>query len=159
MRAPHKGTEAFVHYALTYEGNKCLIWPYALDTGGYGQAYIDGKRVAAHRALCIMAHGEPPFEGAQAAHYRCGDTRCMNKRHIRWSTIELNHDDKRRHGTMTRGEIHPKAKLTEAEVLSIIEDRRGLTELAHVYGCTKQSIRAIKLGINWSWLTGIKRAA
>jgi len=156
MRAPHGGTELFVRSALDYEGDECLLWPYSLDSGGYGQARIDGQNTAAHRAVCILAHGEPPFPDAQAAHYKCGDTRCINKRHLRWSTVEQNHDDKRRHDTMTRGERHPRAAFTRDEVLQIANDSRSLAAIARERGVSKNCVKSIRDGRTWSWLTGIK---
>lgn len=150
-------TEAFIRQVVLQETDGCIIWPYA--HGVYGYANVDGKRVLAHRAVCILAHGPPPFPKAQAAHYKCGNELCMNKRHIRWSTVELNHDDKRRHGTMSRGERHPHTKLTNADVLAIASDKRGPSAIARERDVPLQIVERIRSGETWSWLTGIKRKA
>lgn len=158
--AARKGEgEALLRATLGVGGEACILWPFGVDSAGYGQATLDGKKVAAHRAVCILAHGPPPFEDAQAAHYRCGNRLCINEDHIRWSDIETNHDDKRRHGTMTQGERHPRAGFSEADVLQIANDNRSLSEIARERGVSKQAIYAIKVGKTWSWLTGIKRKA
>lgn len=157
-QAEHGETEALLRAYIGHEGDECLIWPFALDTGGYGQASLSGERMAAHRAMCLLAHGEPPFPTAQAAH-SCGRPECFNQQHIRWATVAANHDDKRQHGTMTQGEKHPRAGFTEAEVLAIASSDSGLTELARKHGCTKQAIYGIRTGKTWSWLTGIKPKA
>lgn len=159
MRAPHRGTEAFIKQALEYEGDECLLWPYSVDSSGYGQARIAGVNMTAHRAVCIQAHGEPPFEGAQAAHYKCGNSRCVTKAHLRWSTVTVNHDDKRRHGTMTQGERHPRARFTEEQILAIATSDLGPTELGKIHNCDKAVIYSIRSGRTWSWLTGIRKAA
>jgi hypothetical protein len=159
MRAPHKGTEAFLRMALEVETDDCILWPYSVDSCGYGQARVKGTNITAHRAICMMAHGKPPFFDAQAAHYKCGNTRCINKRHIRWSTVTTNHDDKRRHGTMTQGERHPRARFSEQDVLDIVASPLGPSDLGRKYGCDKAVIHSIKSGKTWSWLTGIQRKA
>lgn len=156
--AAHGDTEAFIRASLLVETDDCIEWPFAKNLG-YGLASIDGETVAAHRATCILAHGPPPFEGAQAAHYKCGNQGCINKRHLRWSTIELNHDDKRRHGTMTQGERHPRSRFTEEEVLAIAASPLGPAALGLQYGCDRAVIGSIKSGRTWSWLTGIRKAA
>lgn len=158
--AARKGEgEVWLRSQLGAGGDACILWPFGIDSAGYGQASLDGEKIAAHRAMCILAHGPPPFDGAQAAHYRCGNRRCINEDHLRWSDIETNHDDKRRHGTMTRGERHPRSAFTEAEVLQIANDNRSAAEIAREHGVTTQAIYGIRSGKTWSWLTGIRKAA
>ena len=157
--AGHGDGEAFIRESLNNETDECIEWSFSRGTGGYGQATVDGQKIAAHRATCILAHGPPPFEGAQAAHYKCGNSGCINKRHLRWSTIELNHDDKRRHDTMTRGERHPRAAFTKDEVLAIANDNRSLIVVARERGVSKTAIKSIRDGRTWGWLTGIQRKA
>lgn len=154
---PNGETEAFIRRAILQETDDCIIWPYA--HGVYGYATVEGKQVLAHRAACILAHGPPPFPKAEAAHYRCGNELCINKRHLRWSTIEQNHDDKRRHGTMSRGEKHPQTDLTNAQVLAIATDKRGPSKIAKDHGVSLQVVERIRRGETWSWLTGIRKAA
>jgi hypothetical protein len=108
--------------------------------------------------MCILAHGAPPFEGAEAAH-SCGTTGCVNPNHIRWATTKENIADKNIHGTMSRGEGHYKAKLTGQQVLLIYKDERPTKVVATEYGVSISTIEYIWSGMSWAWLTGHKRAA
>ncbi len=67
--------------------------------------------------------------------------------------------DKWKHGTMYAGARHHKTKLTEAQVLSILNDNRGPTAIAKDYGVTKSAIINIRQGKAWAILTGIRKAA
>lgn len=57
----------------------------------------------------------------------------------------------------THGESHPNAKLTEEDVLKIINDKRNSTALASEYGVKRSCIKKIRTGRTWSYLTNIKR--
>lgn len=93
----------FVNWALEQETDCCLIWPFKSRTGpnleygslSKGQSEF-GRR--AHRVICGMAHGKPPTPEHHAAH-GCGNSLCMNKRHVRWATADENMQDKVAHGT------------------------------------------------------------
>lgn len=88
----------FLKEALAVVTSDCVEWPFYKLARGYGRLG-DGK--SAHRAMCIMAHGAPPFDGAQAAH-NCGNASCVNPAHLRWATAKENEEDKYRHGTRRR---------------------------------------------------------
>lgn len=88
----------FLKASLSAVTQDCIEWPFHKNPRGYGRLG-DGR--AAHRVMCEMAHGEPPFSNAQAAHW-CGDASCVNPRHLRWATPKENEQDKYRHGTRRR---------------------------------------------------------
>jgi hypothetical protein len=151
---------AFLRANLGYLGEECLIWPFAHNDGYGVLEYRKGHNIGAHRYMCILAHGEPPFPKAQAAH-SCGNGKrgCVAPNHLRWATRHENEQDKFIHGTTPRGERHGLSKLTSAEVLFIVADQRSHRAIASDFGCSQTSVSAIKSGQTWSWLTGIKRAA
>lgn len=97
---PHE-TRAFLARAAEHQGDDCLLWPYAKGTAGYGQTNINGTPMSAHRAVLILATGEPPYPDMQAAHAPlvCHNRLCVNPRHLRWATRIENMADKVLDGT------------------------------------------------------------
>ena len=90
---------------LVYENkNKCLIWPYAKNTGGYGQVWFKNKQWLVSRLVCQKINGKPPTKQHEACH-SCGNghSGCVNKHHLRWGTHSENEQDKIKHGTYFRG--------------------------------------------------------
>lgn len=58
-------------------------------------------------------------------------------------------------GLPVRGSRNGHAVLSEADVLEILElDDVPATVVAQAYGTADSTIRHLRLGYNWSWLTG-----
>lgn len=139
-----------------YEGDECLIWPFGRNGRGYGAVGFRGKRVGAHRAMCILAHGEPPADRPEAAH-SCGRGHegCVNPRHLAWKSSAQNQRDRVTHGTDARGAKNKRARLSEGQVREI---RRRLaagesnTALAADFDITHYAVSAIKRRRTWAWL-------
>lgn len=147
--------EYFHNVVLTYDGDECLIWPYARSTKGYGRVSKDGKQAQASRLVCEDVNGPPPTPDHEAAH-SCGNGHlgCVTKRHLRWATSKENHADRLVHGTDNRGERSGKAKLTEEDVRKIRALRGVKTqkEIAAEFGVTPTNISMIQTGHNWAWM-------
>ena len=79
---------------------------------------FDGSLVTrgAHVLVCLAFHGPRP-PGQQVRHLD-GDKTNNRASNLRWGTLRENKDDVIRHGVF-KGERHPKAKLTAAEVAAI----------------------------------------
>ncbi len=73
----------------------CVLWPFNVQPGGYGQCTYNGGSMAAHRASLIRAAGYR--RGMVAAHTPgIGCCRqCVNPRHLRWATYAENRQDYR----------------------------------------------------------------
>lgn len=142
----------FLRDQLSVETDACIPWPYGKLEPGYGMVTYDGQQMPSHRAMCILAHGEPPFDGAHAAH-RCNNRACVNPGHIRWTTPKQNMADKVEHGTRQIGERNPMARFSEGEVLAIYRDDRSERELAKTLKCSASAVGNIKRGRTWGWLT------
>lgn len=143
-------TEFYERVVLRFEGDDCLIWPYA-KVRGYAVMGRDSRYVS--RLLCVGEHGFPPSPEHQAAH-SCGngDRGCVNRHHIRWATPAENQADRREHGTHIRGERQWQAKLTLSDVVEI-KKKQGLESqraLANRFGVSRQAIRNIFSGRSWS---------
>lgn len=158
-RGPDKGAvlQFIQDVALACKDDECLVWPFSTDGHGYGQFHKGGKPIKAHRYVCMLAHGEPPSPAHEAAH-SCGKGHlgCCNPNHLRWATHQENETDKLVHGTHKRGCRHHNVKLTEREVLEIMQLKGCMSqrELASRYGVQASAIASIHAGKTWSWLTG-----
>lgn len=133
-------------------GNECLLWPFSFNPDGYGAAKW-GKRtsITAHRAMCRLAHGEPPSSDHHAAH-SCGNRACVNPRHIRWATVSENQMDKHSHGRMPVGEAVHSAKLTTRKVRAMKHMRRsGLSYqvIAERFGVARSTATRAIVGDYW----------
>ncbi len=142
--------------ALHHAGGECLIWPFGKNRDGYGNFWVDGKHVGAHRYICELVHGAPPTPKHEAAH-SCGrgHEACISPIHLDWKTRTNNQADRLEHGTHNRGELSGKAKLTEADVREIlalkgIEKQR---DLAKRFGVSSGAIAGIHHGRRWAWLS------
>lgn len=151
-RAKQGEAYAFLVAHVSYKGAECVNWPFALNQG-YGVVGVGKRTSNAHRVMCKLAHGEAPFKRADAAH-ECNNRSCINPNHLRWDTRAGNLADMIAAGTAPRGENHGLALLTEDQVKQIWKDTRPSVEIANDYGTSDGTIRAIRQGRSWSWLTG-----
>ena len=144
-----------------HSGDDCLLWPHGLNSKGYGQVRLDGKRHLVHRLACEWAHGPAP-EGKphalHAAHEVCGNRNCIARAHVRWGSREENMADRVADGTSSKGEGNGRAKLTDAQVVEIRERYAagGISQkaLADEYGVTFSLISLIVLGKTWPHVGG-----
>lgn len=128
-------SEEAITAALSSQTDECVLWPHSTNGRGYGQFRAQGKALKAHRAVCSLAHGEPPNGSKSDAAHSCGNRLCINPRHLRWADRSQNMEDSRQHGTMAIGEGHGNAKVTSAD----IEKMRNLRER----GWSQKAIAAI----------------
>jgi hypothetical protein len=141
---------------LKFEGDDCLLWPYAKANYGYAEIRFGGsagRKRLVHRVVCEAIHGPAP-EGKNDAAHSCGNRLCVNPRHIRWATRKENNDDKLIHGTSNRGERHGMAKLTADDVREIRSLRGKIKqrEIAARFGINRNTVLDIQTGKRWSWL-------
>lgn len=152
-RLPPGTARAFLESIAGTTSDECIPWPYKQDGRGYGQTKINGKVAGAHRASLVLATGEDP-EGMHAAHF-CGNSICVNPKHLRWATPAQNIQDNVERGTNPKG-VRIGKKLRALHVRLIAEDPRPNSKIAAEYGVSRRTIGFIKSGETWSWLTGIK---
>ena len=131
---------------------------------GYGRVHLggrNGRRVLAHRYAWELTNGHP---GVLCVLHRCDNTRCVNPAHLFLGTIADNNADAKAKGRLSRGEPHsfkgerhPAAKLTEADVLAIrIAHAAGerQADLASRYGVRVMAISDVVRGARWSHVGG-----
>jgi hypothetical protein len=147
-----------IHTNLSDTG--CWEWN-GSKRNGYGRMIIgsrtDGTRkyVSTHRLSYELHYGEIP-KGMEVCH-KCDNPSCVNPYHLFLGTRQDNIDDRERKGRNNppKGEKHPKAKLTEADVLGIREKRllgKSFGKLAEEYGVNKKTIINAVTGKTWSYL-------
>lgn len=105
---------------------------------------------AIHRMVLTAFVGPCPT-GMIAAHGNGNptDPRLAN---LRWATWSENETDKFLHGTDTRGQKNPAAKITEDDVLAIREWRRfggSLADIGAMFGISRTQVCAIARGRSW----------
>jgi hypothetical protein len=161
-KCPDGAPLSFIKSAKDYEGEDCLIWPYAKNNKGYGQINTsDGKKKLAHRMICELAHGSPS-EDMQALH-RCGNGHlgCVAPNHLYWGTIKQNVKDMVAHGRSARGRTMAGTPLTEEQVMEIFSRAHSgeiQERIAGDFGIAQSSVSHIKHGKAWGWLTGASPA-
>lgn len=145
----------FADTVLNFEGDECLTWPFGCNSDGYAAMWRAGQMRSVCRVICEILYGTPEIR-VDAAH-SCGNGHlgCVNKKHLSWKTVTENSADRIVHGTHTRGERHGESKLTEQQVLQIIELKGVVTQsaLAEKLHVSPQTISDIQRGKRWSWLT------
>lgn len=139
-----KPTRAFLDAAMAGNKDECVLWPFCLDTKGYG--VLEGRR--AHRIACEERHGKPPKRKPLACH-SCGVRQCINPNHLYWGTYKSNAEDSARHGTTARGEKSGHAKLTESDVAAVRRSKMGGRRLAKEYGVAPSLIWSIRQRRIW----------
>lgn len=141
--------------------NGCWNWARAVDGRGYGQTHLPDhprrKRFRAHRVAWELTNGPIPSNLLVCHH--CDNRSCVRPDHLFLGTPRDNIQDAIGKGRFilpvapdNRGSRHGMSKLTEAEVLAILEAlRAGIRGrvLAHRYNISEPTISAIKHGNLW----------
>lgn len=145
----------FIEETLGYFGEHCRLWPYALNSAGYGHLMYQGKNVLAHRIVCELAYGPAPTDRPEAAHL-CGNGHkgCINQTHLEWKSRKSNAEDMIAHGRSCRGQKHYMARLTEDKVRFIRANAGtlGLQEMADKFGVSRGVIHHALKKNSWAWV-------
>lgn len=97
-----------------------MLAPWA-NHGFPAQVKFNFRRMAASRAMCILANGLPP-DGKTFAIHSCGNGHlsCVNPKHLRWGSPKENAQDARLHHSKTDKAVaapdaHPLPKVAAVE--------------------------------------------
>ena len=120
---------------------------------------VHGEKVClyVHRLVLLAFRGDPP--AGHVTRHLDGDAENNRLDNLLWGTMQENSDDMKRHGRARsgglRGNDHPMAKLTDAEVVEIRRayPARSLKQLARAYGVCKSTIGWIVKRGTWRHLT------
>lgn len=127
----------------------CWLWLPPLAVNGYGQFWVDGRMVGAHRYSYELAYGPIPehdsYHGTCVLH-SCDVRPCVRPDHLFLGTNEDNSQDKVSKNRQAKGETNGAARLTEAQVIKIRNlALAGLTqkETAQRFGISQSEVSRI----------------
>ena len=136
---------------------------------GYGVYMENRARWLAHRGSWVAANGRPVPAGMMVCH-KCDVRACVNPDHLWVGTAQDNFDDAKRKSRLAwqvspdwaagkrirRGEGHPQAKLTDADVLEIcaLDGKLKQAEIADRYGVSASHISEVLNGKSRGYVAG-----
>lgn len=132
----------------------CFQWQGVIvQPDGYGQFFVNGKRLKAHRAMFELANGPIP-EGMCVCH-RCDNPQCVNPDHLFLGTHQDNMEDRHAKGRSAgpKGTLNHKAKVTEEDVRrirSLAESGKGCVELSQMFPIAASTIQKIVRRDTWT---------
>ena len=86
-------TEAERYWVKVEKTDECWIWTATVTSWGYGQFWLNGKHVKAHRYSFELAHG-PIAEGLDIDHL-CHNRACVRPEHLRAATRKQNMENRK----------------------------------------------------------------
>src|SRR5690606_38096456 len=132
----------------------CWTWTGYEHASGYGYfCPYQGKNVRAHRFIDFALNGAH-LPGEMTLH-TCDNPRCVRPSHLFRGTHHDNMRDRSEKQRQARGEGNAGAKLSEAQVLTILDRlNNGDTQrqIAREYGVAKGTIQFIAAGKTWRHL-------
>lgn len=130
--------------------DECWVWSGSKSRDGYGLFGNGEKTERAHRFIFRMTFG--PIGRGMVILHKCDNPSCVNPSHLAIGTQAENVADMRRkkRAVNVNGERHGRAKLTEAQVKEIRDDKRMQKEIAAAYGVSKGLIGLIKTRRVWA---------
>ncbi len=149
--------DARFHDKVDRSGGPDACWPWTgYSEHGYGVLYRETKckrrMLRAHRVAMTEHLGCPIPAGLCVCHH-CDNRPCCNPSHLFLGTIADNNRDCARKGRLPRGEASGSSKLTEAQVLEILETAAATNEsyvsIAKHFPCSSTAVRHICRRETW----------
>lgn len=134
--------------------DECWLWAGCVDLDGYGRIHQGRQNILAHRLAWSIHNGEE-FPAGRVAMHSCDRRACVNPNHIRPGTIAENTKDAVAKGRHIFGERSSRAKLSNSQVLEILELKHaGASNVAigKRFGVSDSLVSAIARGKKWSHL-------
>jgi hypothetical protein len=148
--------------------NNCWEWTGTIN-GGYGKLQIQRKRLLAHR-FSLELHLKREIPKNLEVRHMCHNSICINPLHLEEGTHEQNMKDmvvanrqckgmnlsiklKGIKHEKSRGEHNHKSKLTEEQVINIINSDKSSSKLSKEYNVSRTHILRIKNKESWKHLT------
>ena len=130
----------------------CWLWGSTIRPLGYGWTVLAGRPWAAHRLAYAAYYGALPPD--KFVCHRCDVRACVNPQHLFLGTKAENAADRDAKGRTAKGERHPNARLTAAQVADIrARYRPGVygarVALEREFGIGKTTMSHILNGDNW----------
>lgn len=126
----------------------CWEWTGTLDKDGYGRL----KGVGAHRIAWELSSGKK-LEPGQVVMHTCDIPSCCRPSHLMAGTQKANAQDRAFKYRSAAGTKNGRSKLTNEQVIRIYKSAEANRAIAREYGLDESTVRGIKNGVTWSWLT------
>lgn len=143
---PRSVKERFESKYIAVTETGCWIWIAGTNKHGYGRIQNGGSKLA-HRVSWEIHCGPVP-EGFSVLHH-CDTPPCVNPHHLFLGKDLDNVRDCMKKGRHAHGEKNGSSKLTEAQVMEIIEDGRTLARIAESHGVDIITVYDIKARKTW----------
>ena len=128
------------------QNTNCHVWTGHKDKDGYGRLVLQGKTWLAHRLSYFHRVGDI---GTLQVLHSCDNPSCINPEHLRLGTVIDNMRDKQERNRV-KGERHPRAKLTDEDILAIRASPLSQCQLARDLGLNQSFIGKIRNRVNWT---------
>lgn len=131
----------------TLEETGCIRFTGGLNSSGYGNLWVDGKTVGAHRVAYELANG--PIPKGSVLRHTCDNRYCVNPKHLVLGTHRDNMEDMTKRGRQAKGSQISTCVLTEDDVRFIRSSEKSGVELAQILGISPVTISRIKRRLTW----------
>lgn len=129
------------------EETGCIRFTGGLNSSGYGNLWVDGKTVGAHRVAYELANG--PIPKGSVLRHTCDNRYCVNPKHLVLGTHRDNMEDMTKRGRQAKGSQISTCVLTEDDVRFIRSSDKSGVELARILGISPVTISRIKRRLTW----------
>lgn len=129
------------------EETGCVRFTGGLNSSGYGNLWVNGKTVGAHRVAYELANG--PIPKGSVLRHTCDNRYCVNPEHLVLGTHRENMEDMTKRGRQARGSQISTCVLTEEDVRFIRSSGKSGVELAQILGISPVTISRIKRRLTW----------
>ena len=140
--------ERFSTKVLIKGVDECWPWLAVRISNGYGQFWLNGRMVNAHRAALLLLGIDMPR--SSVVMHSCDNRICCNPHHLSHSTQRNNMRDMVVKGRSAKGERHGSAILNEAAVLDILSRRETAAQAANRYHVARATINDIRQNLSWT---------
>lgn len=133
----------------TFLKGDCVLFGKSLTPAGYGQAYINGKMMRAHRVVMGNPQGEVVM-------HLCDNRACVNPDHLQIGTTADNVQDMVNKGRQSKGSGRPAAKLTEADIpiIRAYQGQLSSRKVASYFGISQSLVSLIWTKKAWRHVDG-----
>ncbi len=143
-------------WTLVRKGEGCWYWQASRDKDGYGifQGEVEGKVYNRAHRYSFALHNKTIIPAGLFVCHSCDNRACVRPDHLFLGTSQENTDDMVAKGRAhpRAGEEHGLAKLTEEQVVVILDDPRPHSQIAAEFDVSTATISDIKRRRSWQHL-------